>query len=280
MIPQGINPYYGVGVVLIGNMMLIFSLMWLMKNLRYLEDRLEVIQTIIREIDRAILAFGFGARKPDPDSIFRGTATPTRPDAILTAPLSGRPCLAYRIELGYPEGDQLISTNIHLTAEESVPFLLDGRIHIHILRGSFRFTPADIRYRREYRPDQVSPAQAAQIVPPYSLIERHGRRGRTRGRLYEWIVPIDAPCEIVGETESETLSYRGAGDVELFDARIHVGPREDDAVTLDRLRRARVTALAVIHKTHRSRRLAYWIGLAGVAYSLWVYWGFFNAIDL
>jgi hypothetical protein len=249
---------------------------WLMGSLADFRDRRFLLQDIIDEIDGAMSTFGFGAHKATSE-VFRGVVTALEPGSSLSAPFSGRPCLAYRIEFGYPEDDGLVLLESDCNTASSVPLSLDGNTRV-TLGERFRFSSADITQRREFVPNQIRPELRDELSFLFNRVERDKKRGWERGRFYEWILPSGAPCELVGTANREPIHYRSAGELELREARIHVSQDEDDKVLVDRLRRDRCIALKGIENVRRRRLLAFPIAIPAMAYAIWIFWTIFDEL--
>ncbi|MCA9711009.1 MAG: hypothetical protein KDK70_34525 [Myxococcales bacterium] len=271
--------WIAMGVLILATQMGLMPLFKLFEIQNYAERRHEELTHFIEEIDRTISSFGLGAARTHASEIFRGIATPAGGSTPLRAPLSGRPCLAYRVEFGYPGKNGLAVCKYDDREASFIGFVLDDHQTV-ILDSRFRFVPSDHAHRLEYRPSEVE-SFLEEVAPSMAYrLESEWRHGRTKGRFYEWILPVGAPCELVGEASTESLDYRGAGDVELSNARILVGPREEDAVMLDRLRHLRIAALQEIQHDRRLCEHGLYITLLAIACSVWLFWVFFTEIDL
>ena len=270
---------FWMGLFLISFLIFFLGLLWLCVNITDLSSRRRALQSAIDEMDTSLSIFfdeHESSNSPPAYRSYRGTISSSVSGAPLRALLSGRPCLGYSIEFGFPENEDLTLFVDHSECEH-MSFLIDGRTRISLADPFFRFSPASIANRLEFRPDQISPSFREKHVALFAPT-REDMKNWTRGRFYEWIIPPGAQCELAGRAEPEPLHYRSAGDVRLHDTRILVGPRNDDRAAAERLRRARATAQQEIQRIRRKYWYVAMIGSLPILYSLWLFWFLFHEL--
>jgi hypothetical protein len=209
---------------------------------------------------------------------YRGVGRPLERHEPLRAPLSGRPCLAYRIAIGVPRRDGFISLEYDLQESKSIPFRLDDPrllaegLHV-ALTSDFRLspggTPARVWTTSELRP-QIPPARRQGLL---RRLDRGALQPR-REHYYEWIVPLDETIELITTRPKPlTASYCATGELELQSAYIHVGSR-DDAASVERLRRIEAAAVRDLRAWRRRAWLNPAIVATIVAYVFLSFWAF------
>jgi hypothetical protein len=232
-------------------------------------------------IDEITPAFGFGSETPA--KWFSGKATPLEGAAVLRAPLSRRLCLAYYVELGFPVGPDFVSFDFRRKEHDSVPFRLDGKERVSLGLG-VNFSPTSA-HCMTFRLDDIPPQPETSGIcePRLRDIRQRSRKAWGQARLYEWIIPLDEHVEIVPVRSlpgHRTLpptndAYRPA-EVEISFAWIHVGPRNDDAATLERLRSSRIAAGHEARKWGRRHWPVIPLMLLVQAYGGWIFWALLN----
>ncbi|MEM9459723.1 MAG: hypothetical protein AAGF11_36435 [Myxococcota bacterium] len=247
------------------------SFLWLVERLEELRDRQSTLELALEEVERARRDFCSASVQ----DTYKGIVTSAGP--LLHAPISGRECIAYRIEFGYVEDAHTIATDPYYAEHKATPFLLNGGLHICLRDQRFRFCPTDAAHRYEYQPNQFHPSLRDQLSSLFDAATR-SKTSWYQGRFYEWILPPNSRCEISGEVTSEPLDYRHAGSLEIRNARIHVGSSEGDPTMKDELSRIQATIRARIRRIWLSRCLDYAISFSLMAYGGWIFWQPFRAI--
>ncbi|MCX4246502.1 hypothetical protein [Paraliomyxa miuraensis] len=209
-----------------------------------------------RDIDSILEMMGLSAGAKS--KTLRGAGTPAESAQALRAPLSGRPCLGFLVELGH--GGEPDSALIHTTCEasESIPFQLDGKQTVTFTTGGFRMVLAS-EQRSTFRLDEV-PAAAPDswLFICLEFVAKRGKKAWNVARLHEWIIPVGEAIEVIPDPRQVDRvgvvadGYR-AHDVDLMLPWIYVGAR-NDAALVDRLRRLRIVAV----NEFRHWRRRYW----------------------
>lgn len=261
----------GAGIGFIAISIIIASFLWLVERLEELRDRQSTLELALEEIERARRDFCSASVQ----NTYKGLVTSAAP--LLRAPISGRECIAYRIEFGYAEGAHTIATDPWYSERKAIPFLLNGGLHIGLRDDRFRFSPTDTTHRYEYQPNQFHPSLRDRFRSLFNAATR-SKTSWYQGRFYEWILPPNARCEISGEVTSEPLDYRHAGNLEIRDARIHVGSSEGQSSMKDELSRIQAATRARLRRIRLSRCLDYAISFSLMAYGGWIFWQPFRVI--
>lgn len=252
-------------VIMLGVAMGLITFLWLVISFDMAADWRERLDDLLAEMDELPTTFGVGAGRQSGE-VCRGVVASARTDKLLVAPLSRRPCVAYRIAKGFAVSADLILVYNPSADSLSVPFSLDDGTSVS-LDGRFRFSVASVALRAEFLPKNL---------PPESLREfsyTRGGFGRTEKklfRLYEWILPVGAECAIAGKG-IPTRDYRSTSELHIKDAQILLTSPSDPGA-IQRLERSRVEIAKLKRRIRIHRRVAIPVGTVAFAYAGWIIW--------
>jgi hypothetical protein len=178
------------------------------------DGRKSALWWMLKDLDGFDGDFGVGAASPA-RPIWRGTVEALPEHPTLRAPLSGRECVAYRIEYGWLATPTLAVPNRHASFAAATPFRFsDGAVvdlvvlDLPAVPNEFRFCPAGDPSVRTF--EVAAAKERLQTVAP-RLCERPSFDPWSVGeaRVFEWVVAPGDLCEIADPRPKEEARLDG-----------------------------------------------------------------------